>query len=111
MFMEYGMTYGRSSGSEEDQRAEVSSTLVGESAGSVDESTNTVRLNGRADDGATPRSGGGGSLLGVEVLLLGVGLLCAAVGVTKNGAENGKGDSVVEGRAEGDGRGLDGREV
>ena len=98
------MTYGRSSGSEEDQRAEVSSTLVGESAGSVDESTNTVRLNGRADDGATPRSGGGGSLLGV-------GLLCAAVGVTKNGAENGKGDSVVEGRAEGDGRGLDGREV
>jgi hypothetical protein len=47
----------------------------------------------------------------VEVLLLGVGLLCAAVGVTENGAEDGKGDSVVEGRAESDGRGLDGREV
>lgn len=83
-------TYGRSSGSEEDQGAEVSSALVGESAGSVDESTNTVRLDGRADDGATPRGGGGGSLLGVEVLLLGVGLLCAAVGVTENGAEDGE---------------------
>ena len=111
MFMEYGMTYGRSSGSEEDQRAEVSSALVGEGAGGVDESTNTVRLDGRADDGATPRGSGGGSLLGVEVLLLGVGLLRTAVGVTENGAEDGKGDSVVEGRAEGDGRGLDGRKV
>ena len=73
MFMEYGMTYGRSSGSEEDQRAEVSSTLVGESAGSVDEITNTVRLNGRADDGATPRSGGGGGLLRLEELFRAVG--------------------------------------
>ncbi len=105
------MTYGRSSGSEEDQRAEVSSALVGKGAGSVDESTNTVRLDGRADNGATPRGSGGGSLLGVEVLLLGVSLLCATVGVTEDGAEDGKGDSVVEGRAESDGRGLDGREV
>lgn len=47
----------------------------------------------------------------MEVLLLGVRLLCAAVGVTENGAEDGKGDSVVEGRAKSNGRGLDGREV
>jgi hypothetical protein len=101
------MTYGRSSGSEEDQGAEVSSALVGKGAGSVDQSTNTVRLDGRADNGATPRGSGGGSLLAVEVLLLGVGLLRAAVCVTEDGSENSQRDGVVEGRAEGDGRGLD----
>jgi hypothetical protein len=43
----------------------------------------------------------------VEVLLLGVGLLCTAVSVTENGAENSKRDDVVEGRAKSNGRGLD----
>jgi hypothetical protein len=47
----------------------------------------------------------------VEVLLLGVSLLRAAVCVTEDGPEDGEGDGVVEGRAESDGRGLDGREV
>jgi hypothetical protein len=47
----------------------------------------------------------------VEVLLLRVGLLRAAVCVTEDGSEDGERDSVVEGRAEGDGRGLDGREI
>jgi hypothetical protein len=47
----------------------------------------------------------------VEVLLLGVGLLRAAVGVTEDGAEDSQRDGVVEGRAEGDGRGLDGGQV
>ena len=48
------MTYGGSGGGEEDQGAEVSSTLVGESSGSVDQSTDTVGLDTRAEDGATP---------------------------------------------------------
>jgi hypothetical protein len=48
------MTYGRSGGSEEDQRAEVGGALVGEGTGGVDQSTNTVCLDGRTDDGATP---------------------------------------------------------
>lgn len=104
-------TYGRSGGSEEDEGSEVSSAGVGEGAGRVDQSTNTVGLDGRADQGATPRGGGGGSLLGVEVLLLGVGLLGAAVGIAEDGAEDSQGDSVVEGRAKSDGRGFDGREV
>jgi hypothetical protein len=51
---EDGMTYGGSSGGHEDQGAEVSSALVGEGTGSVDQSTNTVCLEGRADNGATP---------------------------------------------------------
>jgi len=105
------MTYGGSGGGEEDQGAEVSSTLVGESSGSVDQSTDTVGLDTRAEDGAAPRCGGGSGLFAVEVLLLGVGLLCAAVGVTEDGAEDSEGDGVVESRAESDGRGLDGREV
>lgn len=105
------MTYGRSRAGEEDQGAEVSGALVGESASGVDEGTNTVGLNGRADEGSTPGGGGGGSLLGLEELLLGVGGLGLAVGVTEDGAKNGKGDGVVVDRAEGDGRGLDGGKV
>lgn len=106
-----GVTYGGSGRCEEDQRAEVGGSLVGESASSVDQSTDTVCLDGRADDRATPRGGGGCGLLAVEVLLLGVGLLRAAVGVTEDGAEDSQRDGVVEGRAEGDSRWLDGRQV
>lgn len=47
----------------------------------------------------------------MEVLLLGVGLLGAAVGVAEDGAENCQRDGVVESSAEGNGRGLDRREV
>jgi len=105
------MTYRGSSGGEEDQRAEVGGALVGKSTSGVDQSTNTVCLDGRADDGATPGGGSGRGFLAVEVLLLGVGLLRAAVGVTEDGAEDGERDGVVEGRAKSDGRGLDGWEV
>jgi hypothetical protein len=106
-----GDAYGRSGGGEEDQRSEVGGALVGESASGVDEGTDTVGLDGRADEGSTPGSGGGGSLLGLEELLLGVGGLGLAVGVAEDGAEDGKGDGVVVDGAEGDSGGLNGREV
>jgi hypothetical protein len=106
-----GDAYGRSGGGEEDQRSEVGGALVGESASGVDEGTDTVGLDGGADEGSTPGSGGGGSLLGLEELLLGVGGLGLAVGVAEDGAEDGKGDGVVVDGAEGDSRGLNGREV
>ena len=106
-----GDAYGRSGGGEEDQRSEVGGALVGESASGVDEGTDTVGLDGGADEGSTPGSGGGGSLLGLEELLLGVGGLGLAVGVTEDGAEDGEGDGVVVDGAEGDSGGLNGREV
>lgn len=49
-----GWTYRGSSGGEEDQRTKVGGALVGESAGSVDESTDTVGLDTGADNGASP---------------------------------------------------------
>jgi len=97
--------------SEEDQGAEVGSTLVGESTGSVDEGADTVGLDGRTDNGATPRGSSGGGLLRVEELLLGVGLLRPAVGVSEDGAQDCERDGVVEGCAESNCRGLDGGEV
>ena len=106
-----GDSYGRSGGGEEDQRSEVGGALVGESASGVDEGTDTVGLDGGADEGSTPGSGGGGSLLGLEELLLGVGGLGLAVGVAEDGAEDGEGDGVVVDGAEGDSGGLNGREV
>lgn len=104
-------TYGRSGRGSEDQATEVGSTLVGESASGVEESTNTVGLEGRAGKGSTPGSGSRGSLLGLEELLLGVGSLSLTVGVTEDGAEDGEGGEVVESSADSDGRRLNGREV
>jgi hypothetical protein len=104
-------TYRRSRAGEEDQAAEVGGALVGESASGVDEGTNTVRLDGRADEGSSPGGGGRGSLLRLEELLLGVGGLGLTVGVAEDGAEDGEGDGVVVDGAKGDSRGLNGREV
>jgi len=105
------MAYRWGGRSEEDQGAEVGSTLVGESTGSVDEGADTVGLDGRTANGATPRGSSGGGLLRVEELLLGVGLLRPAVGVSEDGAQDCERDGVVEGCAESNCRGLDGGEV
>ena len=94
-----------------DQSTEVGSALVAEGASRVDESTNTVGLEGGASEGSSPGGGGRGSLLGLEELLLRVGGLCLTVGVTKDGAEDGQRHGVVEDGAEGNGRRLDRREV
>ena len=107
----FDATYGRSRAGEEDQAAEVGGALVGESASGVDEGTDTVGLDGRADEGGTPGSGGGGSLLRLEELLLGVGGLSLAVGVAEDRAEDSEGDGVVVDGAERDGRWLDRRKV
>ena len=104
-------TYRRSRAGKEDERSQVSSSLVGESASSVDQSTNTVCLKGRANEGGTPSSGGTGSLLGLEELLLGVGGLGLAVGLAEDWAKDGKGDDVVEHGTKGDSRWLDWWEV
>ena len=44
------MTYTRAGRCEEDERAKISSALVAQSTGSIDESGNTVCLDARADD-------------------------------------------------------------
>ena len=110
-YLEVDGAYGRSGGGSEDQTTEVGGALVGEGTGGVEKSTNTVGLEGRAGKGSTPGSGGRSSLLGLEELLLGVSGLGLAVGVAEDGAEDGQRGEVVEGSADGDGRGLDGREV
>jgi len=77
-------TYRRSGASHEDQTAQVGGTLVAQRTGGVDQSTDTVGLDGGADDGRTPRGGGTGGFLGPDKLLLGVGRLGAVVGVAEN---------------------------
>jgi len=105
--LEMEQTYRRSRAGHEDQGTHVGSALVGEGTCGVQKSADTVRLDGRADKGGTPSSGSASSLLGLEELLLGVGGLGLAVGVTEDGTENGKRCNVVEDGAEGDGRRLD----
>ena len=96
-------TYRWCGAGHEDQATEVGSALVAESAGGVEKRTNTVCLHTGADEGSSPCSGGGGSLLGLEELLLGVGRLCLAVGVAEDWAKNGEGDTVGEDGTERDG--------
>lgn len=104
-------TYSRSASSRKDQTAEVRRALVAEGAGGVDEGTNTVRLERRADEGGTPRNGGTGGFPRADELLLGVGSLGALVGLAEEGAEHGELGGVVEDGAEGDSRGLDSGEI
>lgn len=84
---------------------------MAESASGVDQSTDTVGLDGATGEGASPCSRGGGSLLGLEELLLGVGGLGTVVGVTEERAENGEGDGVAVSGTNGDSRRLNGGEV
>lgn len=104
-------TYTGSRSSEEDETTEISSTLVAQSTSSVDQSTDTVRLESRADERRTPGEGSAAGLLGADELLLGVGDLGALVGGTEDGGEDGELNTVVKGRAEGNGRGLDSGKV
>ena len=105
------MTHRRSSGGHEDEGTKVGSALVAQGASGVDQSTDTIGLDGGTDERASPGRGSAGSLLRLEELLLGVGGLGLSVGVTEDGAEDCEGDGVVEEGAKGDSRRLDGREV
>lgn len=104
-------TYSRGRGGGKDESTEVGGALVAESAGGVDEGTDTVRLESRADERRTPGDSGGRGLLGAGELLLGVGRLGALVGGAEDGCEDGELNTVVEDGAEGDSRRLDGGEV
>lgn len=98
-------------GGGEDEAAEVGGALVAQGGRGVDEGPDAVALEGGADEGGAPGGDGGGGLAGLDELLLGVGELCALVGLAEDGAQDGQLDAVVEDEAEGDGRGLDGGEV
>ena len=105
------MAYRRSSAGEEDQTTKVGSSLVGEGAGGIDESSNTIRLNCRAEQRATVRSTCTGGLLGLEKLLGCASSLGFAVGIAKDGGEHRERGGVSEDSAEGNCRRLDGRKV
>lgn len=97
--------------SEENQASKVSSSFVAQNTGSVDQSTNAVRLNGAADDGRSISGSGSGGLLRLEELLLRVRSLSTMISFTKEGSEYGERCCVIEDRAESDGRGFDGRQI
>lgn len=82
------VTYAGGRASEENQSAEIGSTLVAESTSGVDQGSHTVGLDGAADKGATPRSRCASSLLRLDELLLRVGRLSAVVGVTEDRGKN-----------------------
>lgn len=104
-------TYGRGRSSSKDETTKVSSSLVAQGASSVDESTDTVALESGTDKRGAPGNGSAAGLLGLDKLLGGAGLLGALVGLAKERAHDGDFDAVVEGGAQGNGRGLNGREV
>lgn len=100
-----------SGGGREDQTAEVGCALVAQSGSGVDESADTVSLEGRADEGGAPGDGSRAGLLGADELLLGVRGLSALVGLAEERRQHGQLDAVVEEGAKGNSRGLHRREV
>lgn len=77
----------------------------------IEQRTHAVALQGRAHKGRAPGESRAAGLARADKLLLGVGGLCAVVRLAEDGREDDEVDAVVEEGAEGDGRGLDGREV
>lgn len=77
----------------------------------VEDGGNRVRLQARANKSRPVECGSRSGLPGLDEFLLGVGLLRAPVRVAKDRGEDGNVGSVVKEGAEGNGRGLDGREV
>ena len=97
------MTYRRCRASHEYQAAHVCRTLVAQCAGGIEKSADAIRLDGGAEERATPRSGSSGSFLRLEEFLLRVSSLGLTVGVAKDGAKDCEGDGVVKESAKGDG--------
>lgn len=68
-------------------------------------------MDGRSHNAATPAGGSGGSLLGLEELLLAVGGLGAVIGVTKERGQYSCRADLVEDDAQSNRRRLDRREI
>lgn len=92
-----------SAGRGEDESAEVGSALVAESASGVDESTDTVGLEGGTDESAAPCGDSTSGLAGTGKLLLAVGYLGALVSLAEERGEDGELGGLVEDGAKGDG--------
>jgi len=75
----------------------------------VEDGGDGVGLDTGADESGAVEGSGGGSLLALDELFLGVGLLGAAVGVSEERGEDGEVRSVVEHCAEDNGGGPDER--
>ena len=105
------VTYTWCRAGHEDQATEISGSLVAQGTCCVDEGSDTIRLNGAANNGSTPGSGGTSSLLALEKLFLGICSLSTVVGVTEHRSKYGERCGVVEDGAHGNSRGLDGWEI
>lgn len=104
-------TYARSRCRRKDQSAQIRRALVAQGARGIEQCAHTIALQGRAHERRAPGEGCTAGLARADKLLLGVGGLCAVVGLAEDGSEDNEVDAVVEEGAEGDGRGLDRREV
>ena len=111
IFNVYDATYTRCRAGHEDQATEISGSLVAQGPCGVDESSDTVRLDGAANDGGTPGSGGTSGLLALEKFFLGVRGLRTVVSVSEHRSEDSERGGVVEDGAHGNSRGLDGWEI
>lgn len=83
-------TYTWGSRGKEDQASQVGSTLVAEGSGGINQSGNTVGLDGRANERGTPAGSSGGSLSGLEEFLLAVGGLGTLVCISEQRSEDGE---------------------
>lgn len=104
-------TYTRSRTGKKDQTPQIRSALVGQRAGRVNQRADTVRLQGAPDRRASPSGDCARRLLGLDEFLLRVGGLRAVVDIPEDGGQDSERGSVSEHGAQGDGRGLDSRQV
>lgn len=109
--METDVTYAWCGTSHEDQTSQISGPLVTQCASGVDQSTDTIGLDGTANEGRTPGRCSASGLFRLKELLLGVCGLSTLIGVTEDWGEDCERGGVVENGTKGNGRRLNRWEI
>ncbi len=89
-------TYRRSRAGHEDQTTQIGRAFVTQRASGVDQSTDTVGLDGGADEGGSIGGSSTGGLLRLGEFLLRVGGLGTVVGIAENRGHDGERGGVGE---------------
>ena len=105
------MAYTGCRASHEDQTAEIGGAFVAQGTSGIDQSADTVGLNRAASKRGSPGCSGAGGLLRFKKFLLGIGLLCTVIRVTKDRCKDGERSGVGEDGPKRNGGWLDRRQI
>lgn len=107
----WGVTYSRHTRGRKDERTNIRRPFVAHDTSLCEQCSNRICLDTGAEEVGSPEGCSLGGFLGLDEFFLGVGFHGLVVSVAEQRGHDGEVGSVGEDCAEGNGRGLDRREV